>query len=232
MQRIAPPPVGCRPPSTRATMTTCSAQRPAGQRSGPAQTTTELPYGTLTWLRKEDYAVGQQKGLTAPAAGLPATPKRPTERSQSKAVLSRPPGQATTPLLLARAQVAQAASTALHATGGSQNFAAAALAVAITAAGCAGLLRRGSRRGSRDAAADVQPRSPAGSRAAAATLLAGPPQQPTPAAAATPPGHAATSDKLQRVPYNEHLVVVEDHTPLSDAEVEELARDILTRNAT
>lgn len=231
MQRIAPPPVGCRPPSTRATMTTCSAQRPAGQRSGPAQTTTELPYGTLTWLRKEEYAAGQQKGLTAPAAGLPATPKRPTERSQSKAVLSRPPGQATTPLLLARAQVAQAASTT-HATGGSQNFAAAALAVAIAAAGCAGLLRRGSRKGSRDAAADVQPRSPAGSRAAAATLLAGPPQQPTPAAAATPPGHAATSDKLQRVPYNEHLVVVEDHTPLSDAEVEELARDILTRNAT
>ena len=230
MQRVAPPPpLGCRVPRRR--RTTCSAARPekAGQRAAPpAHATTELPYGTLTWLKKEEY-VGLREGVTAPTA-LPATLKQPQTRPESKAVLARPPGQVT-PLLLARAHVAQAAASALHAAGGS-HMAGAALVVAVAAAGCARLLRRSSR--STAAMVDTQTSSPVVSRAAPApapaTVLARPPPPPP-----QPVGPVAPGDKtvVQRVPYNEHLVVVEDSgSALTDEEVEALAKDLLMRNGT
>jgi hypothetical protein len=220
-QRVAPLPLGCRVPSWRRGPTCSARPEKAVQRAAtPAHTATKLPYGTLTWLQKEEYA-GPLEGLTA-AAALTATSKQTQTRPQSTAGLARPAGQAT-PLLLARAHVAQAAASALHAAGGGGAL-VAALVVAVATAGCAGLLRRRPRNTA--LTKDVELSRPGVVRAAAATVLASPPP------AQVPP--VATGDKVvvQRVPYNEHLVVVEDSGSLTDEEVEALAKDLLTRNST
>lgn len=163
----------------------------------------KLEFGTLTWVRKEDYMRSNRAADSSagPRTAEPLRPRRAVKPQSGQTV-------SVTPLLLARSTVAQAAAQHMPGTG----LLVGLLCCAAAVTAVAGVLRL---------------------RATPATRAQPPakgdhdrPRQQAPPTKPASVEEDGRQQVVQRVPYNEHLVVVEDNTQLSDEEVERLSRDL------